>query len=238
MSPAIAVEGLVKRYGARTVVSGVSFEVDAGQVVCLLGRNGAGKTTTVECIEGFRSPDAGAVRVLGADPVRDRSAVAHRMGVMLQEGGAYQAATPREMLRLYSGLFPRTRAIAEVLEVTDLTARADDRFRTLSGGEKQRVNLALAIIGCPEVLFLDEPTAGMDPAARRRTWQLVEHLRDDGTAVLLTTHALDEAERLANRIGVLDGGRLLAFGSPEAVRGEQSLEAAFFALIDQPGDGP
>ena len=235
MPPAIAVEGLAKRYGPRTVVRGVSFEVALGEVVCLLGRNGAGKTTTVECIEGFRVPDGGTVRILGADPRRERQHVAHRVGVMLQEGGAYQAATPREMLGLYSGLFPRARPIGEVLTLTELTPRADDRFRTLSGGEKQRVNLALAIIGLPDVLFLDEPTAGMDPAARRRTWELIERLRSDGAAVLLTTHALDEADRVADRVGVLDDGRLLALDTPESLRGRGTLEDAFFALIDGAG---
>ena len=233
MQPAIHVEGLVKRYGERTVVDGISLEVAPGSVLCLLGRNGAGKTTTIECLEGFRRPDAGAVRVLGADPFRERSAVADRIGVMLQEGGAYQAASPREMLRLYAGLYPSALPVDEVLATVDLAERADSRFRTLSGGEKQRVSLALALIGRPHVLFLDEPTAGMDPSARRRTWHVLEGLRDTGAAILLTTHALDEAERLADTVGVIDRGRMLVLDTPAAIAGNRSLEDAFLALIGE-----
>ena len=233
MQPAIRVEGLVKRYGERTVVDGISFEVAPGSVMCLLGRNGAGKTTTIECLEGFRRPDAGTVRVLGADLSRDRDAIAERIGVMLQEGGAYQAASPREMLRLYADLYPRALPVDEVLATVDLTERADSRFRWLSGGEKQRVNLALALIGQPEVLFLDEPTSGMDPAARRRTWQVLEGLRDGGAAILLTTHAMDESERLAATVDVIDRGRMLALDTPAAVAGGRSLEDAFLALIGE-----
>ena len=233
MQPAIHVEGLVKRYGDRTVVDGVSFQVQPGTVLCLLGRNGAGKTTTIECLEGFRRPDAGSVRVLGSDPWRDRAVVADRVGVMLQGGGAYQAATPREMLQLYAGLYPRALPVEDVLATVELTDRGDSRFRTLSGGEKQRVNLALALIGQPEVLFLDEPTAGMDPAARRRTWQVLEALRDGGSAILLTTHAMDEAERLASTIAVIERGRLLALDTPAAVAGGRSLEDAFLSLIGE-----
>ena len=233
MQPAIHVEGLVKRYGGRTVVDGLSLEVAHGTVLCLLGRNGAGKTTTIECLEGFRRPDAGTVRVLGHDPVLETTAVADRIGVMLQEGGAYQAASPREMLRLYAQLYPRALPVDEVLASVDLAERADSRFRSLSGGEKQRVNLALALIGRPDVLFLDEPTAGMDPAARRRTWHVLEGLRDSGAAILLTTHAMDEAERLADTVAVIDHGRTLALDSPAAVAGGRSLEDAFLALIGE-----
>ena len=233
MQPAIQVKGLVKRYGDRAVVDGISFSVASGSVLCLLGRNGAGKTTTIECLEGFRQPDGGAVRVLGCDVSRDRAAVAERVGVMLQDGGAYQAATPREMLRLYADLYPRALAVDEALATVDLAERADSRFRTLSGGEKQRGNLALALIGRPDVLFLDEPTAGMDPAARRRTWRVLEGLRDGGAAILLTTHAMDEAERLADMVAVIDRGRLLALDTPAAIAGGRTLEDAFLALIGE-----
>ena len=215
--PGIAVHGLVKRYGDRRVVDGVTFEVPRGSVLALLGVNGAGKTTTVECIEGFRHPDAGEVRVLGLDPFRDRDAVVARMGVMLQEGGAYQAATPREMVTLYARFYPDAWPVQELLELVGLAAVAGSRYRTLSGGERQRLNLALALVGRPDVVILDEPTAGMDPQARRATWEHVRGLRDAGAAVLLTTHFMEEAERLADRVAVLDQGRLLALDTPAAL---------------------
>ena len=236
MRPAIEVEGLTKRYGARTVVDGVSFTVAPGSILALLGRNGAGKTTTVECVEGFRRPTSGTLRILGHDPVAERARIVERVGVMLQEGGAYQAATPREMLRLYSQLFANRRPVDEMLALTDLEARGDDRFRTLSGGEKQRVNLALALIGRPDVLMLDEPTAGMDPVARRATHALVSSLRDDGVAIVLTTHFIDEAERLADTVAILDQGRIVALDTPERIigavagPGPRTLEDAFFDL--------
>jgi ABC-2 type transport system ATP-binding protein len=214
---AVAVERLTKRYGGRTAVDAVSLRVDAGTVVALLGPNGAGKTTTVECIAGFRTPDAGRVRVLGADPRADRHKVMARMGVMLQEGGAYQAATPREMLRLYAALYPNPLDSDALLERLGLVEAARRRIRTLSGGQKQRLNLALALVGQPSVLLLDEPTAGMDPQARHDAWDLVRTLRDDGLAILLTTHFMDEAERLADVVAVIDGGRLCAIDSPAAL---------------------
>ena len=220
MPPALQIRGLTKRYGARTVVDDVTFDVAEGTVVCLLGRNGAGKTTTVECAEGFRRPDAGTVRVLGADPVADRPSVAGRIGVMLQEGGAYQAATPREMLRLYAALYERPADVEEILATVELLERGDSRLRSLSGGEKQRLNLALALVGRPDLYFLDEPTAGMDTASRHRTWDVIDGLRRDGAAVLLTTHYIDEAERLADQVAVLHQGRLLAFDSVAGVAGD------------------
>jgi ABC-2 type transport system ATP-binding protein len=195
----------------------VSFEVPPGSVLALLGVNGAGKTTTVECIEGYRRPDGGEVRVLGLDPRRDRDAVAARMGVMLQEGGAYQSATPWEMLKLYACFYPQPRPVGELLELTGLTSVASARYRSLSGGERQRLNLALALVGRPEVVILDEPTAGMDPQGRRQTWDHVRGLRDEGTAVLLTTHFMEEAERLADTVAVIDQGRLLALDTPAAL---------------------
>ena len=197
----------------------VSFEVSEGSVVCLLGRNGAGKTTTVECAEGFRQPDAGSVRVFGADPRTQRDLVVGRIGVMLQEGGGYQAATAREMLRLYAALYTRPRDVEEVLALVDLEQRAEDRFRTLSGGEKQRLNLALALISRADLYFLDEPTAGMDAAARRRTWDVVASLRAEGAAIVLSTHFIDEAERLADRVAILAAGRLVAFDTVASVAG-------------------
>jgi ABC-2 type transport system ATP-binding protein len=218
--PAVEVVDLVKRYSGRTVVAGVTLRAHAGQITAVLGPNGAGKTTTVECVSGFRRPDAGTVRVLGRDPVAQRGDVVDRVGVMLQEGGAYQAATPREMLRLHA------RYYRDPLEVDALLARvgldgppATTRFRVLSGGQKQRLNLALALVGRPRVAILDEPTAGMDPQARHVTWDLIRELRDDGVAVLLTTHFMDEAERLADIVAVIDRGRLVALDSPAALLG-------------------
>ena len=208
---------LVKRYGDRRVVDQVSFDVPPGSVLALLGMNGAGKTTTVECIEGFREPDGGEVRVLGLDPRRDRDAVVARMGVMLQEGGAYQAATPQELLGLYARFYPSPRPVGELLALVGLEQVAGTRYRSLSGGERQRLNLALALVGRPEVVILDEPTAGMDPQARRATWEHVRGLRDGGAAVLLTTHFMEEAERLADTVAVIDQGKLLALDTPAAL---------------------
>ena len=216
-STAVDVDGLVKRYRGVRAVDGLSLRVPAGTVVALLGPNGAGKTTTVECIEGFRQPDEGRVRVFGRDPQRERHLVAERVGVMLQEGGAYQAATPREMLNLYARLYADPLGVDEVIERLDLGAAATRRFRSLSGGQKQRLNLALALIGRPDLLILDEPTAGMDPQARNRTWELLREHRDRGVAILLTTHLLDEAERLADVVAVIDRGRLVAHDSPAAL---------------------
>jgi ABC-2 type transport system ATP-binding protein len=211
---ALVVDGLVKSYGGRRVVDELSFAVPAGAVCALLGPNGAGKTTTVECIEGFRRPEAGRVRVLDLDPVTDRDALVARMGVMLQEGGAYQAASPVEMLRLYARFHADPANVDELLAMVGLTEAAGQRFRSLSGGQKQRLNLALALVGRPDVVLLDEPTAGMDPQARQATWRMIRELRERGTTVLLTTHFMDEAERLADVVAVIDHGRLLAFDSP------------------------
>ncbi|HUG85603.1 MAG TPA: ABC transporter ATP-binding protein, partial [Euzebya sp.] len=185
-----------------------------GQVVALLGPNGAGKTTTVECIEGFRRPDAGTVRVLGLDPVTDRPHLTPRLGVMLQEGGVWQSATPHEVLRLYARLQPRSWEPADLIEGLELGRVAHAKYRTLSGGEKQRLNLALALVGHPEVLILDEPTTGMDPEARQTTWQLIRQLRSDGVTVLLTTHFMREAELLADQVAVMARGKLLAEDTP------------------------
>jgi len=216
-SPAIIVSHLHKRYGGRAVVDDLSFDVVPGTVLALLGPNGAGKTTTVECIEGFRTPDSGVVRVLGLDPVRERDALLPSLGVMLQEGGAYPAATPAEVLGLHARFFRSPADVGGLLERVGLTAAARRRVRTLSGGQRQRLSLALALVGRPQVLVLDEPTAGMDPQARQAAWELLGELRAAGTTVLLTTHAMEEAERLADLVAVIDGGRLLALDSPAAL---------------------
>ena len=211
MTAAVEVDGLVVRYGSVDAVAGVSFAAPAGSVLALLGPNGAGKTTTVETCEGFRRPSAGAVRVLGLDPVRDHAALTRRMGVMLQSGGVYPGAYPLEMLRLVASFYSsplEPRSLLERLGVPERPA-----YRRLSGGEKQRLSLALALVGRPSVVFLDEPTAGLDPKARHLTWDLVRELRSDGVCVVLTTHFMEEAETLADSVVVVDAGRVVASGS-------------------------
>ncbi len=215
--PAVVVDGLTRSYGDVRAVDGLSLTVPAGSVCALLGPNGAGKTTLVECIEGFRAPDAGRVRVLGLDPWRDRDRVLPRMGVLLQEGGTYKAATPRELLRLFARFYPHPADPDDLLARLDLTAAAGARLRTLSGGQQQRVALALALVGRPELLVLDEPTTGVDPHARRAVWTLLRDLRAAGTTILFSTHQLAEAEQEADLVAVIDRGRLRALDSPAAL---------------------
>ncbi|HEY2984425.1 MAG TPA: ABC transporter ATP-binding protein [Jatrophihabitantaceae bacterium] len=213
--PAVQVTGLVKRYGERRAVDGLSLTVARGEIVALLGPNGAGKTTTIEICEGFRRPDAGQVRVLGLDPLRDGAALKPRVGVMLQDGvGAYTGARAGELVRLFASYARQPQDSAALLDRVGLADVAATPVRRLSGGQKQRLSLALALVGRPELVFLDEPTAGMDPQARRGTWELVAQLRADGVSVVLTTHFLDEAEHLADTVVVIDSGRLVASGSP------------------------
>ena len=219
---AIAVEDLVKSYDGARVLDGVTVSVAAGSLCALLGPNGAGKTTLSECISGFRRPDSGQVRVLGHNPLTERHRVAEVLGVMLQEGGAYPSATPREMLELFTGFHSRSETPAALLDLVGLRARADTRYRRLSGGQKQRLNLALALVGRPRVLVLDEPTAAMDPKARDSTWALLRRLRADGVAVLFATHDLREAERLADRVLVIDRGRIVADDSPSRLAAASS----------------
>ncbi len=216
-APAIGVVRLGKRYGHRAVLDGVTFEVRAGEIVALIGPNGAGKTTTVEIVEGYRRGDRGTVRVLGEDPAHGGAALRARVGLMLQGGGMDPRARPLELLRLYARLHADPRDPAEVLDTVGLRAVAGTPARRLSGGERQRLGLGLAILGRPEVAILDEPTAGMDPEARSVTRALLQSLRDDGVAVLLTTHDLADVERLADRVLVLHGGRIVAEGTPAAV---------------------
>ncbi len=212
--PAVEVVDLVKRYGPTTAVDGLSLTVPAGSVLALLGPNGAGKTTTVEICEGFRQPDAGTVRVLGLDPVREAGALKPRIGVMLQSGGAYPGARAGEMLRLVASYAAHPLPVGELLDLLGLAGVAGTPYRRLSGGQQQRLSLAMALVGRPELVFLDEPTAGLDPQARRATWDVIGRLRGDGVAVVLTTHYMDEAERLADHVVVIDKGRQVASGSP------------------------
>jgi ABC-2 type transport system ATP-binding protein len=214
---AIVVRDLVKAYAGVPAVDSVSWEARAGEILALLGPNGAGKTTTVEAIAGFRRPDAGAIRVLGLDPHTQHAALVPHLGVMLQEGGMYQGATPAEMVSLMARFYRDPLPPEDVLERVGLRASARKRIRSLSGGQKQRLNLALSLVGRPEVALLDEPTAGLDPEARQTTWALLEGLRADGVTILLTTHYLEEAERLADRVAIMHRGRLVALDTPAAL---------------------
>ena len=217
-TPVIDVEQLVTEYGTRRVVDGVSLEVHSGSVLALLGPNGAGKTTTVETLEGYRRPTSGRVRVLGLDPMVDAKALAPRIGVMLQRNGVYLTMGPAEVLRLFAAYYgARSLDPMLMLERVGLTAVAKTPWRRLSGGEQQRLSLAMAVIGRPEVAFLDEPTAAIDVSARVTVREIVAALRADGVGVLLTTHDLDEAERLADEIIILDHGRVVARGTPAAL---------------------
>jgi len=212
--PAVLVDGLAKRYGGRAVVEDVSMHVASGEIVAMLGPNGAGKTTTVEIIEGYRRADAGTVRVLGEDPTRGGRALRARVGLMLQSGGIDLRARPRETIEQYAGFHDGARHPDELVDVLGLRSVATTPFRRLSGGERQRLAFALALVGRPEVLILDEPTAGMDPEARAVVRALVAEQRSAGVAILLTSHDLTDVERLADRIVVLVGGRIAAAGTP------------------------
>jgi len=212
--PLVVVDGLVKRYGPRTVLDGVSLTVASGELLALLGPNGAGKTTTVEIVEGYRRADGGRTRVLGEDPATGGPALRARVGLMLQEGGIDPRAQPRETLQQYGRFHTDPRGADELLDLVGLGSVARTRYRRLSGGERQRLGLALALVGRPEVVVLDEPTAGMDPEARAATRAIVANLRATGVAILMTSHDLTDVERLADRICILDGGRIVASGTP------------------------
>ncbi|MCX4989936.1 MULTISPECIES: ABC transporter ATP-binding protein [unclassified Streptomyces] len=220
-------------------VRGVTFSVGRGELFALLGTNGAGKTSTVELIEGLAPPAGGRVRVLGQDPYTDRAAVRPRIGVMLQEGGFPSELTVAETIRMWAACTSGARPTGEALELVGLAHRSDVRVKQLSGGEKRRLDLALALLGRPEVLFLDEPTTGLDAEGRRSTWELVRELRDGGTTVLLTTHYLEEAEELADRLAILHEGHVAAIGTPAEVTASQPSRISF-ELPDGylPGDLP
>jgi ABC-2 type transport system ATP-binding protein len=227
----IEVEGLVVRHGDLEAVRGASFSVEPGAVTVLLGPNGAGKTTTVETIEGYRRPDAGTVRVLGLDPVSGAGALRPRIGVMLQSGGVHPGLRPLEAIELHAALYPRALEPTALLERVGLTGRARSTWRRLSGGEQQRLSLALAVVGRPEVVVLDEPTAGVDLDGRRIVRDLVAELRDDGVAVLLTTHDLDEAQRTADRVVIIDDGQVVADAPmAELLAGAATDDIAFAAV--------
>jgi ABC-2 type transport system ATP-binding protein len=229
---AIELDGLVKRYGDRAVVDGVSLTVAPGEIVALLGPNGAGKTTSVEIIEGYRHADGGTVRVLGDDPAHGGRALRARVGLMLQGGGIDMRARPLETLHQYARFHADPRDPDALLDLVGLTGVATTRYRRLSGGERQRLGLALALVGRPEVVILDEPTAGMDPEGRAATRRIVADLRDEGTAILLTSHDLADVERLADRIHILVGGRVVAAGT--AAELAAGLRPRLRLRLDQP----
>ncbi|MEV8538174.1 ABC transporter ATP-binding protein [Streptomyces sp. NBC_01288] len=216
-TPVIEVTALRKSYGGRAVVDGVSFAVEEGEIFGILGPNGAGKTTTVECVEGLRVPDAGRVRVTGLDPVADHAEVARVLGAQLQESELQAKLTVREALELYASFYPHPADWRPLAERLGLTAKLTTRFAKLSGGQKQRLFIALALIGNPRVVVLDELTTGLDPRARRDTWQLIEDVRASGVTVLLVTHFMEEAQRLCDRIAVIDKGRVAALDTPDGL---------------------
>ena len=228
---AIQVRGLRKSYGGQEAVRGVSLAVEEGEVYALLGHNGAGKSTIVEILEGHRSRDGGEVSVLGVDPARGGRAYRDRIGIVLQSSGVETELTVHEAVELYGSAYRRRRPVDEVIGLVGLDDKMSARIHTLSGGQKRRLDLALGIVGRPEVLFLDEPTTGFDAAARRKSWELIEDLCRLGTTVLLTTHYLDEAEHLADRVGVLSRGTLVAEGTPAELTAGQGDTVVAFTLV-------
>ncbi len=221
---AVSLRAVAKSYGGRRAVDGLSLEVFEGELVAILGPNGAGKTTTIEMLEGYRRPDEGRIEVLGLDPVKDSHRFRPRAGIMLQEGGIYPTIRVGEAARLFASYFAHPLSPAALLERVGLADKTRTRYRQLSGGEKQRLSLALALVGKPQILFLDEPTAGMDPRARLLTWEIVKEQQVAGVTVLLTTHSMEEAERLADRVAIIREGRLVAYDSPSRLRGDAGPE--------------
>ena len=249
--PAVSVRGLVRSYGSVRAVDGVSFEVEAGEVFALLGPNGAGNTTTIEILEGFRERDAGEVRVLGIDPGDRRSGrrLRSQLGVVLQELAVEPFLSVRQVLERNAGYYPASRPVGEVIELVGLAEKADAKVKTLSGGQQRRLDVGLGIVGNPALLFLDEPTTGLDPAGRRTSWELVRRLAGDGTTVILTTHYMEEAEALADQVAIIASGKIVAHGPPASLGGrDQGAATIRFQLpagvtpADLPvavvGDGP
>jgi ABC-2 type transport system ATP-binding protein len=235
--PVIEVRDLRKSYGAVAAVDGLSFQVRAGEVYALLGANGAGKSTAVEILEGHRRATSGTVEVLGVDPGSAGRDFRDRIGIVLQSSGVEAEFTVREVIEVYGGCYRSPRPVDEVVSLVGLEEKVDERVGSLSGGQRRRVDLALGIVGRPEVLFLDEPTTGFDPSARRQSWDLIEALGADGTTVLLTTHYLDEAEHLASRVGVLSRGKLIAEGTPDELINRVSGTVVSFTLPESVDSG-
>jgi ABC-2 type transport system ATP-binding protein len=222
---AISIRGLVKRYGGSAAVDGLDLDIRRGEIFALLGPNGAGKTTTVEICEGYRSRDAGEVRVLGEDPARGGRRWKAQLGIVLQSGAGDSQLSCRELMQAQASYFPDPRDPDEVLDLVGLTEKAGAKSRSLSGGQRRRLDVALGIVGRPTLLFLDEPTTGFDPEARRQFWSLIRSLRELGTTMLLTTHYLDEAEELADRVGVIGSGRLVEVAVPAQLGGREQAPA-------------
>jgi len=225
---AIVVKNFTKSYGSHRVVDELQFTVQRGEIFALLGPNGAGKTTTIETLEGYRTPDQGRVRVLGLDPIRESQKLKPHIGVMLQQDGLYPGLTAREVLHLFAGYYRQPQNIDSLLERVGLNTTNKTRCRRLSGGQKRRLALAVALVGNPTLVFLDEPTSGMDPQARLATWEIVRELKQNGVTVLLTTHLMDEAERLADRIAIIDHRRLVAFDTQSGLTGAQNSTVVRF----------
>jgi ABC-2 type transport system ATP-binding protein len=241
VEPVVAVRGLRKRYGRLDAVAGVDLDVYRGEIFAFLGPNGAGKTTTVEILEGFRTRSEGKVSVLGVDPAHGDAAWRNRVGAVLQESQPEPGLTVRECLQLYAGYYIEPREIAETIALVGLEEKADTLGEQLSGGQRRRLDVALGLIGDPELIFLDEPTTGFDPSARRTAWNLIDGLRSLGKTVFLTTHYMDEAEQLADRIAVIAAGRIVATGTPGTLGGRNRMAATIrFTLPDvtHPGDLP
>jgi ABC-2 type transport system ATP-binding protein len=227
-SSAIQVHGLRKAYGKREVLHGLDLDVPEGEVFALLGPNGAGKTTTVEILEGYRARDAGEVSVLGEDPWHAGGGFRARIGIVLQSSAVYPLLTVGEIVELFAGYYPAPREPAEVITLVGLDEKRDARVRTLSGGQLRRLDLALALVGDPDLIFLDEPTTGFDPAARRKAWETIRGLRELGKTILLTTHYLEEAQALADRLAILRDGRIVLEGTPrELVAAESAVEIRY-----------
>jgi ABC-2 type transport system ATP-binding protein len=224
-SPAVRVRGLVKSYGSVPAVRGIDLDIRPGEIFALLGPNGAGKTTTVEILEGYRGRDGGEVSVLGYDPGRNRARIKPRIGIVLQKTGVDRYLTVAETIRMYASYYPRPRSPDEVIDLVGLGAKRDSRVTTLSGGQLRRLDMAIALAGDPDLLFLDEPTTGFDPSARREAWEVVKSLASLGKTVLLTTHYMDEAQYLADRVAVIAAGRIVAEGPP-ATLGERDHATA------------
>jgi ABC-2 type transport system ATP-binding protein len=241
MPPAIVVAGLRKAYGAVEAVRGVDFTVERGEVFAILGPNGAGKTTTLEILEGYRARDDGFVEVLGVDPAGGGRALREHIGIVLQETAVDPYLTAREVLTRNARYYPGARDPDEVIDLVGLTDKADSRVNKLSGGQQRRLDVGLGIVGDPELLFLDEPTTGFDPSARRSAWELVRALSGGGTTIVLTTHYMDEAQALADRVAVLAGGRIVALGTPEALGGRDTASTRIRFRLPigvTPGDLP
>src|SRR5919197_1228604 len=222
--PAISFHNLRKSYGDHEALRGISFQIAEGEVFGLLGPNGAGKTTTVEILEGYRARDSGDVTVLGSDPARGERAFRERIGVVLQQSQMFQNLTVRELHAMFAGYYEQPRDVDQVISLVGLREKADARVKTLSGGQKRRLDLGIALVADPDLVFLDEPTTGFDPAARRAAWEMIRSLRSLGKTILLTTHYLDEAQQLSDRVAVLREGRILTIGAPSVLTGG-SVEA-------------